>query len=382
MIAPGRWLGMLGGGQLGRMFCFAAQSMGYRVAVLDPDAASPAAACADLHLCADYRDAHALEALAQQCEAITTEFENVPAETLAWLARSRRVAPAADAVAIAQDRIREKQFVASCGIDVAPHAVITHLDDLAQVSPALYPGILKVSRLGYDGKGQARVASPDEAREAYLRFGGVPCVLERRLDLAFEVSVVCARGADGAMVTYPLADNVHRDGILAVSTLPAARASAAQRAAATAHARTIAERLAYVGVLCVEFFVLNDGRVLVNEMAPRPHNSGHATIDACITSQFEQQVRTLAGLPLGAVEQHSPAIMLNLLGDLWFDAHDHIREPDWSRVLALPGAKLHLYGKAEPRRARKMGHVTCVGSSPEQVRATADAVCDILALPR
>jgi 5-(carboxyamino)imidazole ribonucleotide synthase len=379
-LPPGSWLGLLGGGQLGRMFCMAAQSLGYRVCVLDPGADSPAGAVADRHLRADYLDAAALDELAGRCAAATTEFENVPAHALERLARDLVVAPDASAVAIAQDRIAEKAFVRGAGIDVAPYAAVTDEASLAAADPALYPGILKAARLGYDGKGQARVAGPADALEAFRAFGGVPCVLERRLALARELSVVVARGADGASAAWPAAENVHRDGILAVSTAPA-RADAALVRRATDATLAIAAALDYVGVLCVEFFVLADGRLVVNEMAPRPHNSGHYTIDACVTSQFEQQARVLAGLPLGATRQHSPAVMLNLLGDAWLRGPSGAPlEPDWSAVLRHPQAKLHLYGKTEARRGRKMGHVTVLGETPADAAADADAIARALGI--
>jgi 5-(carboxyamino)imidazole ribonucleotide synthase len=293
-LPPGSWLGMLGGGQLGRMFCMAAQTLGYRVCVLDPGADSPAGAVADRHLRAGYTDEAALAELAALCRSVTTEFENVPAGSLEFLARRCVVSPAAVAVAIAQDRIAEKAFIRDCGIATAPYVPVLAADDLRRADPALLPGILKVARLGYDGKGQARVATLDEALAAFDAFGGLPCVLEKRLDLELEVSVVVARGFDGQCVVYPTSENVHVGGILATSTVPA-RVSQDIAARAEAATRTIARELGYVGVLCVEFFVLGDSSLTVNEMAPRPHNSGHYTIDACVTSQFEQQVRAMAG---------------------------------------------------------------------------------------
>lgn len=358
-LPPGSWLGMLGGGQLGRMFCMAAQTLGYRVCVLDPGADSPAGAVADRHLRAGYTDEAALAELAALCRSVTTEFENVPAGSLEFLARHCVVSPAAAAVAIAQDRIAEKAFIRDCGIATAPYVPILAADDLRRADPALLPGILKVARLGYDGKGQARVATLDEALAAFEGFGGLPCVLEKRLDLELEVSVVVARGFDGQCVVYPTSENVHVGGILATSTVPA-RVSQDVAARAEAATRTIAQRLDYVGVLCVEFFVLADSSLTVNEMAPRPHNSGHYTIDACVTSQFEQQVRAMAGLPLGSTRQHQCAVMLNLLGDAWQAAGG---EPPWTEVLAHPEAKLHLYGKSEARVGRKMGHVTVVADT-------------------
>lgn len=377
-MPPGSWLGLLGGGQLGRMFCMAAQSLGYRVAVLDPGSESPAGSVADLHVQADYDDATALERLAGMCAAVTTEFENVPAGSLAWLADHCVVSPAAACVAIAQDRLAEKRFIENCGIGVAPYAAVLQAAEIDQVADDLFPGILKVSRLGYDGKGQVRVANREQARAAFDSLDRAPCVLEKRLALDYELSVVLARGFDGACAVYPVSENVHRDGILARSTVPAQSPDASLSRIASEAALNIARRLDYIGVLCVEFFVTADGSLLVNEIAPRPHNSGHYSIDACITSQFEQQARILARLPLGSVRQHSPAVMLNLLGDLWFQAGAEAGlgtpvEPDWAALLAQGDAKLHLYGKREPRPGRKMGHVTIAASSAEAAEAGAVA---------
>jgi len=354
--------------------------MGYRICVLDPGSDSPAGSVADRHLQADYLDAAALDAMAQLCRAATTEFENVPAQALRRLAQRCVVSPAAEAVAVAQDRIEEKRFVTGCRIPVAPHAAIRDRQDLQASGDALYPGILKVARLGYDGKGQQRVGDRHAALAAFDEFGGVPCVLERALALKLEVSVVIARGFDGAAVAYPVSQNVHRGGILAVSTVPAdVGRSLAERA--TAAASRIAQALDYVGVLCVEFFVLDDGELLVNELAPRPHNSGHYTIDACVTSQFEQQARILAGLPLGSVGLHQPAVMLNILGDAWLrDAARTPVEPDWTEVLRHPTAKLHLYGKSEPRRGRKMGHVTVLGDSAADATRIAGEIAAALGI--
>ncbi len=378
-IAPGQWLGLLGGGQLGRMFAMAAQSLGYRVCVLDPGADGPAAAVADAHVQADYLDPRGLQQLAEKCRAASTEFENVPAAALQFLARHCEVSPGAEAVAIAQDRVAEKRFIAACGAPVAPHAVVATEADCAGASTKLLPGILKSARLGYDGKGQVRVKTSAELHAAFRQLGGVPCVLEKMLPLALEVSVVVCRSRDGQTVSFPVSENEHRDGILAVSVLPARiDATLAQRAREVA--MKIAREMDYVGVLCVEFFVLADGSLVVNEMAPRPHNSGHATIDACATSQFEQQARVMAGLPLGDTTQLAPAVMLNLLGDLWFEGEAQ-REPDWASVLAIPGAKLHLYGKTEARRGRKMGHITCLGSTPAQALERANQAAAILGLP-
>ena len=361
-IPPGSWLGLLGGGQLGRMFCMAAQSLGYKVCVLDPGHDSPAGAVADDHIAAEYLDKAALTELARRCRAATTEFENVPAEALEFLARHCSVSPDAASVAIAQDRIAEKRFIAASGIAVAPHSVIASEEDFRTVESELFPAILKSARMGYDGKGQVPVDTVDAARAAWLAMGRVPCVLEKKLALRLEVSVVACRAANGKAVTFPLGENVHRGGILATSIAPARVDDAIAKRAREA-ALTLAERMNYVGVLCVEFFVLRDGSLLVNEIAPRPHNSGHYTIDACVTSQYEQQARVMANLPLGDTSQIMPSVMLNILGDQWFGGRsgdDAMNEPDWAGVLAVPGAKLHLYGKREARRGRKMGHITCV----------------------
>jgi 5-(carboxyamino)imidazole ribonucleotide synthase len=372
-LPPGAWLGVLGGGQLGRMFVHAAQTLGYRCAVLDPDPDSPAGAVAHRHWCAGYLDADALSEISQTCAAVTTEFENVPAAALAQLARHITVAPAAAAVAICQDRSLEKACFARCGVDCAPHTTITDAEQLEHaLTLDLLPGILKTARLGYDGKGQIRVADADALRSAWRELKSVACVLERELALVKEISVIVVRGQDGSCVDFPVQQNLHRSGILALTEAPAPDVSTVLAAQAIASARALASSLAYVGVLCVEFFVVADGRLLANEMAPRPHNSGHWTIAGCDASQFELQVRALAGLPLVEPRQHSTAVMLNLLGELWFDADSESpREPDWSAVLALAGVHLHLYGKSQPRRGRKMGHLTVTAPTAALARETA-----------
>lgn len=380
VIAPGNWLGMLGGGQLGRMFCHAAQSMGYKVAVLDPAAECPAGVVADLHIRAAYDDAQALDRLSDLCAAVTTEFENVPAQSLARLAQSIRVTPDSRAVAIAQDRIAEKAFFVEAGVPIAPYIAVTQATDLEQAGNALFPGVLKSARLGYDGKGQARVANRGEALSAWQSMGGVPCVLEALVPLVSEISVVVARDANAEAVAYAPSTNEHRDGILAVSMVHDSDSASARntRQKAERVAQDIAHALNYVGVLCVEFFVLEDGSLVVNEMAPRPHNSGHYTIDACISSQFEQQARIMAGQPLGDPSCLRATVMLNILGDAWFDAQGQQREPDWTRVLRVRGAKLHLYGKADARRGRKMGHVTVLGTTLDEARTAAREVAAAL----
>jgi 5-(carboxyamino)imidazole ribonucleotide synthase len=381
VILPGATLGVMGGGQLGRMFVHAAQRMGYFTAVLDPDPASPAGLVSHHHIRTGYLDEAGLAELARVSAAVTTEFENVPAQALERLASSVPVAPGGSAVAIAQDRASEKAHFTKCGVPCAPYAVIESQAQLASVEAKLLPGILKTSRLGYDGKGQQTVATGEDLAAAWAAFKQVPCVLEKRLALQDECSVIVARGRDGAMVHLPVQRNLHRDGILAVTQVDEACVPAATARVAVEAARSVAEGLGYVGVLCIEFFVLADGELVVNEMAPRPHNSGHYSMDACDVSQFELQVRAMAGLPLVAPRQHSPAIMLNLLGDLWFDG-DRQRTPPWQRVLALPGAHLHLYGKVEARRGRKMGHLNVTGASAEEVRRTALQAADLLGIER
>ena len=382
---PPAWLGVMGGGQLGRMFAQAAQGMGYQVAVLEPSDACPAGQVAQRLVNAGYSDAAGLDALAAQCLAVTTEFENVPADSLSRLAERVFVAPDAHGVSVAQDRIAEKRFFVDCaaksGVLPAPHTVIATQLDIDAIADDLLPGILKTVRMGYDGKGQFRVRTRDEVRAAFAEMGEVTCLLEKMLPLAYEVSVLTARGVDGESVVYPIAENVHRDGVLFTTTVPGPNVSDDCAARAQRAAQAMVAELGYVGVLCIEFFVLEDGSLVVNEMAPRPHNSGHYTMDACVTSQFAQQVRAMARLPLGDVRQHSPAVMLNILGDAWFaDGSDAAIEPAWDQVLALPGACLHLYGKDDPRRGRKMGHLTFIAATlPEAQQRLRDA-CLILGI--
>ncbi|MBL8481847.1 MAG: 5-(carboxyamino)imidazole ribonucleotide synthase [Rhodocyclaceae bacterium] len=359
-ILPPATLGVLGGGQLGRFFVLAAHELGYRVAVLDPDPHSPAGRAADVHLCAAYDDLAALDQLAGQCAAVTTEFENVPADTLAYLSKFLPVRPSAECVAVAQNRIAEKAFLCERGFAVGPYAVVRCLEDIDGLPAGLFPGVLKVSRFGYDGKGQARVLDHNQAKLAWQRFGAEACVLEQLLALQTELSCVVARDAQGEMQAFPVAENSHRHGILDMSVAPAP-VEGSLCAEAEQAAMGIAAELGYVGVMAVEFFV-TDGGLLVNEIAPRPHNSGHYTLDACSVSQFEQQVRALAGLPLHAVVQHSTAVMVNLLGDLWYAADPaYAHEPPWAAILAVPQLKLHLYRKHHARPGRKMGHFTVLG---------------------
>ena len=368
-------LGVMGGGQLGRMFVQAAQRMGYFTTVLDPDVISPAGLVSHYHIQTDYLDEQGLAQLMQRCAAITTEFENVPAPALHTLGAHRPVAPGAESVAIAQDRIKEKAHFVRCGVPCAPYAVLQAEADLANVADNLLPGILKTARLGYDGRGQVRVRTRAELTAAWANLQQVPCVLEQMLPLQAELSVIVARGWDGTLVHYPPQANLHRDGILAITSVHEGNLPPALAQQAVIATKSIAEGLSYVGVLCVEFFVLQDGALVVNEMAPRPHNSGHYTLDACDVSQFELQVRTLTGLPLAAPRQHSPAIMLNLLGDLWLQG-----DPDFGQVLALPGVHLHLYGKLQAKAGRKMGHLNLTAATVAELQANARAACQILGI--
>ena len=391
-VPAGAWLGVLGGGQLGRMFVHAAQRLGFKVMVLEPDPGSPAAAAADRHLEAPYDDAAALDTMAAVCAGITTEFENVPADSLERLAAAGLpVAPAAPAVRICQHRAHEKAAFVQAGVPCAPHALIESPADLAAAIDGtgknnsaghLLPGVLKTTSLGYDGKGQHVVADAAALRGAWQALGRVPCVLEAKLALRHEISVVVARGRDGALVQLPVQQNLHRGGILAVTQVPAPDVAPALARQAIEQASAMAASLDYVGVLCVEFFVVDDGSangtLVANEMAPRPHNSGHWSIDGCDVSQFELQVRTLAGWPLAAPRAHSAAVMLNLLGDLWTADGD---APDWPAVLALPGVALHLYGKTEARPGRKMGHLTITAAMPATARRVALQAAGALGLP-
>ena len=380
-LLPGTTLGVLGGGQLGRMWSHAAQAMGFRTAVLDPDPHSPAGLISHVHVCADYLDPMGLANMAAQCQAITTEFENVPAEALRQLGLTLPCAPSAQPVAVAQDRALEKAHFVICGVPVAPHKVLQSLDEVNQVNAALLPGILKTTRMGYDGKGQVRVATLAELAAAWQQLqsnGSTVCILEKRLPLAAECSVVLARGFDGHMVHLPLQVNLHRDGILAVTEVFEQALPVTTEQQALQAAYEVARSLNYVGVLCVEFFVLQDGPdrdalgpLVVNEIAPRPHNSGHHSIDSCDVSQFDLQVRCMAGLPLVAPRLHSASVMLNLLGDLWFASGAQAIDPPWSQVLALQGVHLHLYGKTEARMGRKMGHLTVTAATPATAKALA-----------
>jgi 5-(carboxyamino)imidazole ribonucleotide synthase len=363
MITPPATLGILGGGQLGRYFVMAARTMGYKTIVLEPDPHAPAGEVANQHLVAAFDDQAALQQLATACAVVTTEFENPPAAAMEWLGKHTVVRPSPIAVATAQDRRAEKAFLSAAGIPTAPFSVIATDDDIVAAAGFQHPAILKTARMGYDGKGQIAIESPDQLSAAWARFNRQPCVLEQRLHLDAEVSVVLARGMNGETAIYPVAHNTHVDGILDCTIVPFSTPGATDLAA------KIAELLEYVGVLAVEMFIVG-GRLLVNEIAPRPHNSGHWTLDAARTSQFEQQVRAVCGVGLGDPSQSAPAVaMVNLLGDLWADG-----EPDWSRALAHPGSSLHLYGKETARPGRKMGHLTVTAATPDDAEHRAKAI--------
>ena len=370
MILPEATLGVLGGGQLGRMFTVAARTMGYRVVVLDPDKHSPAAELANKHICAAFNDRSALEKMGRVCAAITTEFENVDANSMEYLSQFCPVRPSAKAVAIAQNRILEKTFLQDNGFETAPFAAINKRADIEVVLNKIgSPALLKISQFGYDGKGQATVNNLAEAITAFERMGSKPCVLEQRLNLKTEISVVVARDIKGNTVAYPAAENTHVNGILDLSVVPA-QVSEKLAQQATKDARSVADKLDYCGVMAVEFFIVDNDRLLINEIAPRPHNSGHYTMDACLTSQFDQQVRAMCGLPLGDARLLSPVAMVNILGDAWKGD----TAPPWNAVLDDPCAKLHLYGKREARAGRKMGHFTCIGNSVQEATMLAQDI--------
>ena len=363
-ILPDSTLGILGGGQLGRMFVIAARTIGYKVIVLDPDANSPAGGIASKHIRAAYTDHGALDTLLKHCAAITTEFENIPAESLEYLAQSLPVHPSASALRIAQNRLSEKDFFTALGLNVAAYTTIGSEQDIAQAENFIFPAILKTTTLGYDGKGQVVCESHDDLIAAYSQLGTRQGVLEQKIDLVKEVSVVLCRSQMGDIDCFPVAENRHRNGILDISVAPADLSQSLADEVRSAACR-IADGLDYCGVLAVEFFVSSENKVLVNEMAPRPHNSGHYTLDGCVTSQFEQQVRMMCGLPAGSSRQHSAVAMWNVLGDIW----PQQGEPAWDQVLRRSDAKLHLYGKTEARAGRKMGHINCLAQDTDKALA-------------
>ena len=361
VIPPGSTIGVLGSGQLGRMMAIAARRMGYRVHTYSPAEETPTGEVADLEIAADYEDLDAIRAFAQGVQVITFEFENVSTEAAAAAAEIVPVRPSGAALHITQQRAREKGFLADHGFPATACAAVATVDELAVALGQIgVPAVVKTAAFGYDGKGQHRIESIEDAERVWALVGHQEAVVERVVDFSHELSVVAARGLDGAFAHFGAIENTHRNHILDMSIAPA-RVSADIAAEAVHMTRKLMEQLDYVGVLCVEFFLTRDQRLLVNEIAPRPHNSGHFTFDACITSQFEQQVRAVCGLPLGATTQMRPAAMVNLLGDLWANG-----EPDWGGALAVPEVKLHLYGKTEPRPRRKMGHITALADTIEE----------------
>jgi 5-(carboxyamino)imidazole ribonucleotide synthase len=373
MILPNSTIGMLGGGQLGRMFVSAAHNLGYRVIVLEPDAYSPAGLIADEHLVAAYDDVDAMTQLAHRCDVITTEFENIPAHVLETLSASCPVHPNASAVEKAQDRNVEKVFIRSCGLLPVPYGSITTYSEIAPAIDKIeFPAIMKTARFGYDGKGQCRVDSLEEVKQAYRDFEQQHCVLEQRIDLKCEISVVLARNEAGESCYFPVAENIHIDGILHQSIVPA-RVEEDLAYSAQVAAKRIADKLDYVGVLAVEFFITQDDALLVNEIAPRTHNSGHYTMDACVTSQFEQQVRAICGLPFADTSLLTPVVMTNLLGDCWDLSQD---DPilNWAAILNSRNSKLHLYAKREARVGRKMGHFNTLAKSNDIAQQEANRV--------
>jgi 5-(carboxyamino)imidazole ribonucleotide synthase len=372
-ILPGSTIGVLGSGQLGRMFAMAARRMGYRVHTFSPDEDTPTGQVADVEVTASYEDLDALRAFAGGVDVVTFEFENVPIEAIDAVEELAPVRPSGVALHTAQQRAREKTFLADRGVPTAPFAAAATLDELWDaVSQVGTPAVIKTAAFGYDGKGQHRVTSQADVERIWAAIGHQEAVVEKFVSLQAEVSIVAARGLDGQTAQYAAFENRHRNHILDLTTVPAAIPAAdAQRAAEIA--RTILEELQYVGVLCVEFFVSTGGELLVNELAPRPHNSGHLTCDAAVTSQFEQQVRAVCGLPLGSPDIPRPAAMANLLGDLWADG-----EPNWAAACRFSDVKLHLYGKTDPRPGRKMGHLTATGRTVEEAQDRVVAARDAL----
>jgi len=368
-ILPGSTVGVLGSGQLGRMFAIAARQMGYRVHTFSPDTDTPTGQVADLEVVASYDDLDAVREFSRGVSVVTFEFENVPALTARAAAEFAPVRPAGDVLHTTQHRLREKGFLSAAGFPVTPFAACRSLRDVEQAFGALGPGVLKTASFGYDGKGQRKILSRDDVESVTGPSPEVEYIYEQLVDFDRELSVVAARGADGAFASWGLIENTHANHILDLSVWPA-RVTPALEKEADEIAHGILEKLDVVGVLCVEFFLTKSGRLLVNELAPRPHNSGHLTIDASVTSQFEQQLRAVCGLPLGPTTRLRPAAMVNLLGDVWDTAGGR---PNWSAGLEFPGVKLHLYGKLSPRSGRKMGHLTAVAETVDEAVRSATA---------
>ncbi len=364
-ILPGATIGVLGSGQLGRMFAIAARRMGYRVHTFSPDQDTPTGQISDLEVMASYDDLDAVSNFARRVSVVTFEFENVPGPTAEAAARCVPVRPSGNILHVTQQRIREKSFLKNTGLPLTPYREVRSTVDIEQSIAELgLPAVLKTAAFGYDGKGQFLIRSREQVAEAWKTIGEQEAVLEAFIDFDREISVVAARGENGEFVHYGAVENQHSRHILDITIAPA-RVPAEVAAQAVEIARCVLERLGVVGVLCVEFFVTRDGRLLINELAPRPHNSGHFTVDACVTSQFEQQLRAVCGLPLGSTAMHRPAAMANILGDLWSNG-----QPDWLGACQFPDVKLHLYGKMEPRPGRKMGHLTALNQDAEKAYRT------------
>ncbi len=361
IFLPGSTIGVMGGGQLGRMFAIAARRMGYRIHTFSPDEGTPTGQLADREVAARYDDAEAVRDFARGIDVLTFEFENVPTQTVEWAAEFCEVRPSAHVLHVCQHRLREKQFLAGAGFPLPHFKPVSSAAELAEaIQEVGAPSVLKTAAFGYDGKGQRKIAPQDESAAIWAEFGGGPAVLEQFVDFEKEISVIVARGIDGQMAAYPVCENVHRHHILDVTMVPAAIAPEVD-VQARVLAGEVAQKLELVGLLAVEMFLLRDGSLLINELAPRPHNSGHFSFDASVTSQFEQQLRAVCGLPLGSTESLRPAAMVNLLGDLWAKG-----EPDWYDAAALPNVKIHLYGKSDPRPGRKMGHIVAFGNTGEE----------------
>jgi 5-(carboxyamino)imidazole ribonucleotide synthase len=370
---PGTTIGVMGGGQLGRMFAIAARRMGYRVHIFTPEGDSPAAQFSDFATVADYNDETSVRSFAAAVDLVTFEFENIPVTTANWCAEQCPVRPSGAILHIAQNRLREKTFLSDSGIPIAPFRAVRSAHELADAVEQIgRPAILKTAAFGYDGKGQQTITARDDFDEIWSASSADELVLEGAIDFEREVSVIVARGPDGQLATFPVCENLHRSHVLDITVVPARVDSRVERVAGEL-ARAIADKLELVGLLAVEMFLRSDGELLVNELAPRPHNSGHWTIEACVTSQFEQHVRAVCGLPLGATDMLQPAAMANLLGDVWQGG-----EPEWSRALETPGVHLHLYGKREPRPRRKMGHLTAFGTDAEDAIARVQRSRDAL----
>ncbi len=373
VFLPGSTVGVMGGGQLGRMFAIAARRMGYRVHTFSPDEDTPTGQLADREVAARYDDEAAVRDFARGVDVLTFEFENIPTATIAWAAEHCAVRPSGRVLHLCQHRLREKQFLAAAGLPLPAFAHVTSAEELAEAVARIgLPSVLKTASFGYDGKGQRKLAAGDDLAAAWAPFAGQSAVLEAWVPFEKEISILVARGIDGRMATYPVCENQHAHHILDVTLVPG-NVSAHVAALAAKLAESAAEALDLVGLLAVEMFLLADGEILINELAPRPHNSGHYSFDASVTSQFEQQLRAVCGLPLGSTESLAPCAMANLLGDVWAAG-----EPDWAAALAMPGVKLHLYGKAGPRAGRKMGHLVAFGrdtaEAADRVRAARAAL--------